>query len=114
MIELISIICSLAICVLTPIEVSRIRRGFVAKKFAGDREKYLAAFRKQLTLLIWLGIAFGVLSFGLAFLETRPGESVVKFVAAAIWLAVAGICFVSRRMLPPVSPTGSLGPSGAD
>jgi hypothetical protein len=100
MIELISIIASLAVCILTPFEVRRIRRGWVHKKFAGDQAKYLAAYRKQLTLLIVVGIVFGVLGIGLAFIETKPGEMTVKIIAAVIWFAVAVICFISRRMLP--------------
>ena len=52
MLELISIICSLAICILTPIEVHKIRAGRVRKGFAGDRAKHIAAFDKQLTWLI--------------------------------------------------------------
>ena len=55
MLELISIICSLAICILTPIEVHKIRGGRVRKGFAGDRAKYIAAFDKQLTWLMWVG-----------------------------------------------------------
>ena len=113
MIELISIICSLAICILTPIEVSKIRGGWVREKFAGDREKFLMAYRKQLTMLTWVGVVFGLLSIGVSFIETHPGESTVKYIAAAIWLAVAGICAVSRRLLPEPSDQGSLSSSGA-
>jgi hypothetical protein len=108
MIELISIVCSLAICILTPIEVARIRRGWVRPKFAGDREKFLTAYRRQLTLLTWLGIVFGALSVGLAFIEIHPGEGTVKFIAAAIWLAVACISFVSRRLIAGVSVARSV------
>ena len=43
MIELISIVASLVVCILIPIEVGRIRRGWVRKNFAGDRGKFLAA-----------------------------------------------------------------------
>ncbi len=113
MIELISIVCSLAVCVITPIEVSRIRSGWVRPKFAGDREKFLTAYRKQLTMLTWVGVVFGLLSTALAFMETTPGEPIVKLVAAAIWFAVAVICFISRRMLPDADATGSLSGSSA-
>jgi hypothetical protein len=100
MLELIAIVAALAVCVLTPIEVRRIRRGWVPRKFAGDRAKHLAAYRKQLTVLIFAGAIFGVLGLVMASLATRPGEATVKIVAAAIWLAVSCVCFVSRRMLP--------------
>jgi len=107
MLELISIIAALAICVLTPIEVRRIRGGWVRKQFAGDRAKFLAAYRRQLTLLTWLGVVFGVLGIGMALIETKPGEATVKSVAAIIWFTVAGISFVSRRMLPAGPATDS-------
>lgn len=105
MLELIAIIAALAICILTPFEVKRIRRGWVHKKFAGDRAKHIAAYRKQLTILIFAGAIFGVLGIGLALVADRPGETMVKIIAALIWLAVSCICFVSRRMLPSVPAT---------
>jgi len=100
MIELISILCSLVICIVTPIEMNRIRGGWVAKKFDGDRERFLAAYRKQLNMLVWLGVVFGGVNILLAVIEANPGERVVKFVAAAIWFAAAGISHASRRGLP--------------
>ena len=108
MIELISIICSLAICILTPIEVSRIRSGWVREKFKGDREKFIASYRAQLAMLTWVGLAFGILSIGLSFIEAEPGEGTFKIIAGIIWFAVAGICAVSKRMLPGAAAAGSL------
>jgi predicted Na+-dependent transporter len=105
MIELISIIASLVVCILIPIEVGRIRRGWVRKNFAGDRGKFLAAYRKQLKLLMWLGLVFGVLEIGLALIETHAGERTVKFVAAVIWLAVFCISFTALRTLAKVPET---------
>ena len=100
MLELIAIVAALAICILTPVEVRRIRRGWVHKKFAGDRAKYITAYRKQLTILIFTGALFGVLGIVFASIATRPDETTVKIVAAVIWFAVSFIFFVSRRMLP--------------
>ncbi len=100
MIELISILCSLAICILTPIEVNKIRGGWVNKRFENDREKFLDVYRKQLRMLTWLGVGFGTLTLGLILIESEPGEKIVKLVAAAIWYAVAAICFVQRGRLP--------------
>ena len=113
MIELISIVASLVVCILIPIEVGRIRRGWVRKNFAGDRGKFLAAYRKQLKLLMWLGLVFGVLEIGLALIEAHPGERPVKLVAAAIWLAVFCISFTALRILAKVPETDSAKPSGA-
>ena len=105
MIELISILCSLVICIITPIEMNRIRGGWVAKKFGGDRERFLAAYRKQLDMLVSVGVVFGALNLILALIEANPGERVVKFVAAAIWFVAAFVSHVSRRGLPASSPS---------
>ena len=113
MIELISIICSLAICIITPIEVGRIRSGWVREKFKGDREKFIAAYHKQLALLTWVGVGFGIFSIGLSFIELHPGEGTVKIIAAVVWFAVAVICAVSKRMLPAATAEGSLTGSSA-
>jgi hypothetical protein len=100
MIELISILCSLLICILTPIEMRKIQSGWTNKKFEGNREGFLVAYRKQMTMMIYLGLGLGGLTAVLILIEDNPGERIVKAVAAAIWLAVAAICFVSRRNLP--------------
>ena len=43
MLELIAMVAGLAVCVWMPIEMGKIRKGWVHKKFAGDRPKFLAA-----------------------------------------------------------------------
>src|SRR5262249_17160214 len=111
MIELIGIVCSLAICILTPIEVNKIRGGWVRKKFAGDRAKFLTAYRAQLKMLTILGLVFGIPFIGLALAESEPGKPTVKLVAAVIWFAVAAITFVGRRKLADVPDTVSPSPS---
>lgn len=102
MLELISILAALIVCILIPIEVGRIRNGWVRKQFAGDRPKFLAAYRKQLRMLTWLGLVFGVLGIGLAAIEASRGEAIVKLVAAAIWFAVSCISFIALRQLAKV------------
>ena len=102
MLELISILAALIVCILIPIEVGKIRNGWVRKQFAGDRPKFLAAYRKQLRLLMWLGLVFGVLGIGLAAIEANRGEAVVKLVAAVIWSAVSIISFIGLRQLAKV------------
>ena len=72
MIELISIIASLAICILIPIEVGKIRSGWVRKKVAGDRPKFLAAYRSQLKLLIAKGKEQGYLTYSGAEVRLAP------------------------------------------
>jgi hypothetical protein len=103
MLELISLACALVICVLTPIEVGKIRAGWVNKKFDGDRDRFIAAYRKQLKMLLWLGVGFGALTIGLGLIESNVAEQAFKLVAGVIWFAVAGISLVSQRQLAAVA-----------
>jgi hypothetical protein len=113
MLELLSIIAGLAVCILMPIELGKIRKGWVSKKFAGDRPKFLAAYRKQVRVLMWLGLVFGVLGLGLAAVEARQGEMIVKLIGASIWLAVSGIAFVCHGELAKIPDTEPAGSPGA-
>ena len=105
MLELISILAALIVCILIPIEVGRIRSGWVRKQFAGDRPKFLAAYRKQLRMLMWLGFVFGVLGIGLAAIEASRGEAIVRLIAAVIWFTVSCISFIGLRQLAKVPDT---------
>lgn len=113
MLELISIIAGLMVCILMPIEVGKIRKGWVRKKFAGDRPRFLAAYRKQTRTLMWLGLVFGVLGIAFAMLEAHRGETIVKLVAALIWLAVSAIAFISLGELAKVPDTEPVASSEA-
>ena len=113
MIELISIVASLIVCIVTPIEVRNIRGGWVKPKFAGDREKFLQAYNRQLGALTLAGVVFGILYVGLALIETEPGENVVKLIAAVTWFAVAVVCYVSRRSLQDITATATLSNTNA-
>jgi hypothetical protein len=112
MLELIAMVAGLAVCVWLPIEMGKIRRGWVHKKFAGDRPKFLAAYRKQIRTMMWLGLVFGVAGIGLALVEDRPGGSIIRLVGAAIWLAVSGIAFTSLRTLERIPDSGPVANSG--
>jgi hypothetical protein len=102
MLELISIVAGLIVCIMMPIEVGRIRKGWVRDKFKGDRPKFLFAYRKQLKMLMWLGFIFAVLGIALASMEEHRGEAIVKVVGAVIWFAVASVSFFSLRTLENV------------
>ena len=112
MLELIAMIAGLIVCIMMPIEVGKIRRGWVRDKFKGDRPKFLAAYRKQLKMLMWLGLVFGVMGIGLAAVEARHGEVIVKLIGAVIWFAVSGIAFVSLGELAKIPDTEPAGSSG--
>lgn len=105
MLELISIVAGLIVCIMMPIEVGKIRKGWVRDKFKGDRPKFLAAYRKQLKALMWLGVVFAVLGLAVALLEDHRGEAIVKVIIAVIWFAVAAVSFFSLRTLATVPDT---------
>ena len=113
MLELIALIAAIVICIMIPIEVGKIRRGWVRKKFEGNRPKFLAAYRAQLKYLTWVGLIFGGLGIVMALLQDNRAEIVVKLVVAAIWFTVAGISFFSLRSLADVPDAGPAAGSGA-
>ena len=105
MFDLISILASLALCIIIPLEASKVRHGWVRKNFVGDRAAFVAAYRKQLRLLIWLGLLFGVLGVTLAPLEDHARDATLKVIAGLMWFVVAGLSFFSLRTLesPPAA-----------
>jgi len=112
MLELIAMVAGLAVCVWLPIEMSKIRKGWVHKKFAGDRPKFLVHYRQQIRSIMWLGLVLGVAGIGLAAIADQRAESIVKLIGAAIWFAVSGIAFTSLRALaqiPDAEPAVSSG-----
>jgi hypothetical protein len=113
MIELISIVASLFVCIITPFAVREIRGGWVKPRFAGDRRKFLQAYNRQLAGQTLAGVVFGLLFLGLALIETPPGENTLKLIAAAIWFAMAVICFVARRSLQNLTSTTTLSKTSA-
>ncbi len=113
MLELIAMVAGLAVCVWMPLEMSKIRKGWVHKKFAGDRPKFLAAYRKNIRSLMWLGLVLGVSWIGLAAIADQRAESIVRLIGAAIWFAVSGIAFASLRALAQIPDTEPAVSSGA-
>ena len=114
MLQQIAIVAGLIVCVMLPIELGKIRKGWVHKKFAGDRPKFLAAYRKQIRVMMWMGLVLGVAGIGLAAVADQRAETIVKLIASAVWLAVAGVAWTSLRALarmPDTDPTLGSAPS---
>lgn len=99
MIEIISILASLVIVILTPIQTAQICAGKVIKGYKGTREENAAVFSKQLGFLIWLAPVLAILNLAMILIETEPGEWIVKVIAAGLWLTVFAVTFLSRRKL---------------
>ena len=113
MLALIAMVAGLAVCVWLPIEMSKIRKGWVHKKFAGDRPKFLAHYRKQVRSMMLVSLVVGVAWIGLAAIADQRAESIVRLIGAAIWFAVSGIAFTSLRALTQISDTEPAVSSGA-
>jgi hypothetical protein len=100
MLELIALIAALALCVWTPIETRKVRNGWMRKNFRGTPAEFVAAYRRQLKIFVWVG---GVLGAGNVVLglvaDAGSPQQIVKIVAGVIWLAAAIVSFVSRRQL---------------
>ncbi len=101
MIELIGILACLVACFAVPFQIKSIRSGAAFKKAPEKRAMLLAAFRKQFTMLGWVGLVFGGLEFGMYFIA-EPGEGVFKIIAGVLWLVLSGLCFYSLRSIADV------------
>lgn len=104
MIELIAIIAGIAVLILTPIEINKIKNGWVRKNFKGSQQDFLNAYRKQLMLLTIVGAIFGVFNIAMGVLTEVPGDNYVKFFAGALWFAVAGVSYWGRGQIVNVAP----------
>ena len=110
MIEIISILASLVIVILTPIQTAQICAGKAIKGYKGTREENAAVFNKQLGFLIWLAPVLAILNLAMILIETEPGEWIVKSIAAGLWLTVFAVTFRSRGKLARLeSPNPSSG-----
>ncbi|RJF87362.1 hypothetical protein D3874_10275 [Oleomonas cavernae] len=106
MLEIIQIICSIALIIITPIETGKVVKGWVRPRFKGDPSTFRASFRKQLTVFIWLGAVFFVLQLLLGFMDPGDGTNlVVKVVIGLLWAGVGITGFVSRRRIDQAPAT---------
>jgi FtsH-binding integral membrane protein len=113
MLGLIAMVAGLAVCVWLPIEMSKIRKGWIHKKFAGDRPKFQAHYRKQIRSMMLLGLVVGVAWIVMAAIADQRAESIVRLIGAAIWFAVSGIAYTSRRALAQIPDSEPAVSSGA-
>lgn len=106
MLELISILCSLALLVLTLVQTQQICAGTISPKIKSTPTAYAAAFRKQIGLYVWLGAVFGAVDLVLIFIDPEAGEWIVKLVAAMLWFGVCAASVYSRQRLAKLAAPG--------
>lgn len=99
MLELIALIAAVAVCIWTPIETRKVRDGWVRKNFKGTREEFVTKYRRQLTVIGWVGLVLGALNLVIALVASSEPGMIVKLIAGVIWLAAGGISMWSRRIL---------------
>lgn len=100
MIELIAMICAAVLVVWTPIEARKVAGGWIRKRHKGTPEAFRATYRRQLTILIWVGLAFSVFNIGYAVgFEKDPTRSMVKLVAGLLWVGAIVSAFFGRRIV---------------
>ena len=99
MLELIALAGGLILCFYMPYEAAKVRGGWMRKNFKGAPEEFRAAYLKQLTLMMWIGIAIGAADIAISPLDSGRGEWIVKLLTAAVWLAAAAIAYTLRGRL---------------
>ncbi len=87
MIELIAILAGIAVLILTPIEINKIKKGWMRRTSRARSRISWSPIARQLMILIVVGLVFGVFNIALGFVEERPGENYVKFFAGVLWFA---------------------------
>lgn len=110
MLELISLVCAIALAIWTPIEVDKVIGGWVNKRFKGNQAGFLKAYRKQLTFMRGFGLFFVVAMGAIAVIEfADAGDGLrggVKAGAAVIWGAVAFVAHRGREKLDAAIAAG--------
>ncbi|TWT00308.1 hypothetical protein [Reyranella sp. CPCC 100927] len=104
MLELIALVAALVLCVWTPIETRKVRDGWMRKNFQGTHAEFVAKYRRQLTVIGWVGMVLGTLNLVLAAVAASEPGFIVKLIAGIIWLVAGGISLWSRRILDEPRP----------
>lgn len=109
MLQLIGILAMLGASFYAPFEVNRIRSGWTPKRFEGNRERFLKAYRRQLSVFAWAGAVIGTVSLVLGLLQSDPSERISSFILTPFAYLLAAVCSISRFAMPrPGSDIGQV------
>lgn len=100
MITLIAVVCILIAVIMAAVQSRKIRSGWVPTKFAGRAEAFLAAKRKEYTMLAWLGVVAGPIWFVLAVLDWGRPAAYERLALGAVFVACGIVMFTLRAKLP--------------
>jgi len=110
--ELIALVCAIAVAIWTPQEVTKVIGGWVNKRFKGDQAAFLVAYRKQLNFMRIFGMIACVAMTAIAVIEfADAGDTLrggLKIVAAIIWGVVALVAHRGRDRLDAAMAAGRI------
>ena len=78
MLEIISLVCAIALWFWMPSETSKVIGGWVNKRFKGDHAAFLRAHRKQLSFMFGFGIAIAIAMAVIAALEFAENDQPLR------------------------------------
>lgn len=100
MLELVALVCALALIVWTPIEARKVAGGWVRARHKGTPEEFRLGYRRQLTVLIWVGVVIGAGNILLSpLVDADRARSLVRLVMGVLWLGVSVAAVFGRRIL---------------
>jgi hypothetical protein len=103
MLEIISLVCAIALWFWMPSETNKVIGGWVNKRFKGTHAEFVKAHRKQLSFMFGFGIVIGIAMLGIAAVEFTendvPWNGWVKVGIAVAWGVLAVIAQRMRAAL---------------
>jgi hypothetical protein len=112
MLEIISLVCAVALCFWMPAESRKVLGGWKNPRFKGDHAAFLKAHRKQLSLMLGFGIAIGIAMVVIAaityFEDEDAARAAVKLAIAVVWAAVALVSHRLRARFDAAVAAGSI------
>ena len=115
MLEIIALVCAVAVAIWTPMETDKVIGGWVNKRFKGDHAAFLVAYRKQLGFMRGAGLVFLAGLGAFAIVEFSDGDAAsgaVKAASAAIWGAVTLVANHCRNKLDAARAAGRIPVAG--
>jgi hypothetical protein len=98
MLALLAMVCGVILLLYLPYEGRKVRGGWVRRRYTGPLDEFPAVYCRQLTAIMWMGVAIAAINVALAPLDTHRSEWLFKLLIAAIWLGAAGVALLQRNL----------------
>lgn len=100
MLELLAMIAAAVLIVWTPIEARKVAGGWVRARHKGTPGEFRLRYRRQLTVLVWAGVAIGAGNILLSLLvDADRARSLARLAMGVLWLGVSGAAVFGRRIM---------------